>query len=133
MTKRRRVSVKDRVALFQREGGRCHFCGGLVYPGQAWQLSHRIPIALGGADDESNWGVIHTRPCHEELTRTVDVPAIAKAKRREAKHLGIRAAATIGSRGFTKPIKPSKRLSADRLASGLTELARRYRIMGEGK
>lgn len=110
--KRRRVSIRDRVALFAREGGRCHHCQGLVTLGQAWQLSHKIPLGLGGADDESNWGVIHTRPCHEELTRTVDVPAIARAKRREAKHIGAsRPSGTLRSRGFPRSPPRDKTLT----------------------
>jgi 5-methylcytosine-specific restriction endonuclease McrA len=109
---RRRVSTRDRVALFTREGGRCHHCLGLVTPGQAWQLSHKIPLALGGADDESNWGVIHTRPCHEQLTRTVDVPAIARAKRREAAHLGAKVSAgSLRSRGFSPPAPKDRTVS----------------------
>ena len=108
MTKRRRISTKDRVALFAREGGRCHHCAGLVTPGQAWELSHKTPLALGGADDETNWGVIHKRPCHEEVTRKVDIPTIAKAKRREAKNLGIRKPPTLRSRGFAAPAKKDR-------------------------
>jgi 5-methylcytosine-specific restriction enzyme A len=102
VTKRRHISTRERVALFIREGGKCHCCGGLVMPGQSWQVSHKIPLGLYGADDETNWAVIHTRPCHEELTRRVDIPAIARAKRREASFMGIRKPPTLRSRGFDK-------------------------------
>lgn len=101
MTKRRRISTKDRVALFEREGGICHLCKGLVHAGEAWDVSHDIPLELGGADDEINWKVAH-RKCHREHTRTVDVPNIAKAKRMQARHIGAKAPSSrpIQSAGF---------------------------------
>ena len=125
MIKRRRVSTRERVALFQREAGRCHHCLGLVYPGQAWQLSHKIPLALGGADDEKNWGVIHRRPCHEELTRNVDIPSIAQAKRREARHIGAKqSSGLIRSRGL--PLAAPKDRTLTKRSNGVNELARRF-------
>lgn len=97
------------MALFQREAGRCHMCGGTVQAGEAWDLSHERPLALGGADDETNWKVAH-RKCHREHTAKVDQPAISKAKRREAKHLGAKApsAKPIVSAGFAKKQRPEK-------------------------
>lgn len=84
MTKRRHISTKRRLALFTAKGGLCHLCGGKVVPPQAWDVSHVIPLELGGVDDESNWDVAH-RKCHRAHTAEHDVPAIAKAKRREAR------------------------------------------------
>jgi 5-methylcytosine-specific restriction enzyme A len=109
MTARRRVSTKARIALFAREGGTCHLCGGIVQAGEAWDLSHEIPLALGGADDQSNWRVAH-RKCHRVETSTKDVPAIAKAKRREAAHIGAKApsAKPIQSAGF-RPAPPQRK------------------------
>lgn len=46
-------------------------------------------------------------PCHAEKTKT-DVAAIAKAKRREALHLGVRKKPSFVSRGFAKYEKPAK-------------------------
>lgn len=50
--------------------------------------------------------------CHDPKTREHDVPAIAQAKRREAKHLGIAAPKQkITGRGFPSPKqKPAKPL-----------------------
>ena len=108
MTKRRRISTKDRVSLFTREKGICHQCKGPVTSGQGWQVSHIIPLALGGADDPSNWGVIHIK-CHKALTATEDVPRIAKAKRQEARHIGaVRPKQSIKSRGFDHKPRPHK-------------------------
>lgn len=87
--KRRSVTVAYLVALFKAKNGVCHICGGKIQPGEGWDRSHVIPLALGGADDATNEDVAH-RKCHRDLTAAVDVPNIAKAKRREAAHLGIR-------------------------------------------
>lgn len=89
MTSRKRQSTRDLVALFQREKGICHLCNLAVLPGQRWDVSHDKPLAMGGPDDPSNWRVAHRR-CHRAHTSAVDMPAIAKAKRSEAAHVGAR-------------------------------------------
>jgi 5-methylcytosine-specific restriction endonuclease McrA len=84
--KRKTVSTKARVALFQKHGGMCHICGGKINVGEGWELEHIIPFALGGEDEEHNWALAHTK-CHKAKTKD-DVATIAKAKRREARHIG---------------------------------------------
>lgn len=86
MAKRKTISAKARVALFQKHDGVCHLCGGKINVGEAWEVEHIIPFAMGGADDESNWSLAHIK-CHRAKT-TEDVGNIAKAKRREARHIG---------------------------------------------
>lgn len=85
--KRGRLTTRMRFALLKRENYRCHLCTGLIYPGQGWDVSHEIPIELGGPDDDTNRRAAH-RKCHREHTAKVDIPAIAKAKRIEAGHVG---------------------------------------------
>ena len=85
--KRKRFSVADKVAIFIRHKECCHICGGSVV-GKAWEVEHIIPLALGGADDESNWAPAH-KACHAPKT-VQDVADIARAKRRKARHLGIK-------------------------------------------
>lgn len=92
MVKRASISTKKRVALFQKHDGVCHICGGKISVGEAWQIEHIIPFAMGGADDESNWAPAHIK-CHRTKT-TDDVGKIAKAKRREARHLGVNVSRT---------------------------------------
>jgi len=89
---RKTISSKARVALFQKHGGECHICGGKINVGEAWDVEHVIPFAMGGADDESNWRPAHIK-CHRTKT-TDDVGKIAKAKRREARHLGVNVSRT---------------------------------------
>jgi 5-methylcytosine-specific restriction protein A len=85
--KRKRLTTLNRFELLKREHYRCHLCKGLIYPGQAWDVSHEIPIELNGADDDTNRRAAH-RKCHREYTAKVDIPAISKAKRLRARHVG---------------------------------------------
>lgn len=86
--KRKSISAKIRLKVFNDHSGRCHICGGKISVGEAWDVEHVIPIALGGADDETNWSPAHSK-CHRTKT-TSDMGAIAKAKRRESRHRGVR-------------------------------------------
>jgi 5-methylcytosine-specific restriction protein A len=139
MTARRRVSTKERLALFQRECGKCHLCGGIVQAGEAWDLSHEIPLALGGADDASNWKVAH-RKCHKAETAEKDIPNIARAKRREALHLGAKRAPEHKIKSAPMPVRPPQRKAstppaagsklAQTRALGSGEIARRYGAEG---
>ena len=86
MAKRKTISVKVRVALFQKHDGVCHLCGGKINVGEAWEVEHVIPFAMGGDDTEDNLRPAHTK-CHKVKT-VEDVGNIAKAKRREARHIG---------------------------------------------
>lgn len=89
--KRARLSTTARFELLQREKFRCHLCRGLIYVGQAWEISHEIPLELNGPDDDSNRRCAHVK-CHGIRTATIDLPAIARAKRIEASHHGARVA-----------------------------------------
>jgi hypothetical protein len=92
VTKRKSISTKQRVELFNEHNGICHICGGKINVGEAWEVEHRIPFAMGGEDSKSNWAPAHSK-CHRTKT-TDDVGAIAKAKRREARHIGINVSRT---------------------------------------
>jgi len=85
--RRKRLSTTERLALLERENATCHLCKGIIQPGQAWDVSHEIPLELGGADDDENRRAAH-RKCHRVHTAAVDLPTIAKAKRNYAKHRG---------------------------------------------
>lgn len=115
---RKHLSTRTRAEVFARHDGICHLCQGKIDgTKEAWDVSHETPLELGGADDESNWLVAH-RKCHLAHTATVDIPAIAKAKRREANHVGTKAPARtkIKSRGFPKSPRQSPTRTPDKLA-----------------
>lgn len=85
---RRSLSRSARLALFLAAGGRCHICGGLIRPGDGWEVEHVIPLAQGGEDGGDNLRPAHVK-CHRSKTSR-DAADTARAKRREAAHLGIK-------------------------------------------
>lgn len=100
---RRSFSAKDRLRIFTAHKGVCHLCSGLITVGEAWEVEHVIAYALTRDNSDENLRPAHKR-CHEIKTRQEDVPAIAKAERREAKHTGAsRPKQQIRSAGFPKP------------------------------
>lgn len=55
-----------RAARIMRQHDRtCHICGKPM----ADEVDHVIPLAEGGADDDSNLRPIHSVPCHAEKTQ----------------------------------------------------------------
>jgi len=52
-------------------------------------FDHIIPDAIGGDNSLQNCQVL-CKPCHDDKTRKIDVPIIAKAKRNYDKDRGIR-------------------------------------------
>jgi len=89
MSARKSISTRERVRLFTMHGGTCHICSGRIKVGEAWDVEHVVPLALGGADDDGNRHSAHIA-CHRLKTKG-DVSDMARAKRREAQHLGARA------------------------------------------
>lgn len=85
---RRRWSTRTRLRIHERDNGICYLCG-MPVGHMGFELDHKIPIALGGNDDEENMSLI-CRPCHVIKSRR-DVGDIAKAVRREASFLGAKA------------------------------------------
>lgn len=87
----------------------CELCG---LPAKKIEIDHVIPDALHTEDKKSN-DVSNARllcqPCHKTKTKN-DVAEIARAKRREAKHIGVRNRPTLKSRGFQKVEKENKSL-----------------------
>jgi 5-methylcytosine-specific restriction protein A len=94
MTVRKRLSTKDRVRIFELAKGVCHLCNGRIQTGQAWEVSHAVPLEMGGHDEDANRFPAH-KACHRQQTSEIDIPQIAKAKRRQARHLGIKKPRTI--------------------------------------
>lgn len=85
--KRKRLSTRDRKFVFDLAKGVCHLCNGEIKTGDAWEVSHAVPLEMGGADEIQNMFPAHQK-CHRRHTSEVDIPTIAKAKRREARHIG---------------------------------------------
>jgi 5-methylcytosine-specific restriction enzyme A len=101
--KRKRWSSTVRLRIFLAHDGKCHVCDQKISVGEGWDLDHRIALALGGDDAEPNLAPAHRKGCHAGKTAQEDVPAIAKAKRRQIAHVGAKAPKRpIQSAGFQK-------------------------------
>ncbi len=83
---RREFPTKIKAAAFARAAGNCEKCTGRLYVGK-FAYDHIIADGLGGKPTLENCAVL-CFSCHGDKTFASDVPAIAKAKRREAKHIG---------------------------------------------
>lgn len=83
---RREFPKKVKVAAYERANGRCERCTAPLRAG-AVQYDHVIPDAMGGEPTLANCECV-CRTCHRAKTSGTDLPQIARAKRREAKHIG---------------------------------------------
>ena len=103
---RRPISSKRRLELFTAQSGVCNICRAKIQVGQAWDVDHEIPLAMGGDDGGDNLKVVHAK-CHRgtgSKTADDDMPRIAKTKRMQAKFTGAwpRSRTPLRSRGFPK-------------------------------
>src|SRR5690554_6669861 len=100
---RKRFTSKDRARIFAAIGGFCHICKGKIDGvREAFEIEHVIAWELTRDDSDENLRPAHVS-CHKTKTHKQDRPAINRAKRREAKHMGIkRPKQSIKSRGFAK-------------------------------
>lgn len=104
---RKEFSKAIKVAVIKRAtvDGKvfCEECGCLA---KKWEIDHINPDGLTGEPTLENAKLL-CGLCHGEKTKC-DVKNIAQAKRREARHLGVRKKPTLVGRGFTKFEKPTK-------------------------
>lgn len=99
--KRKKFSAKDRARIFAAHDSICGISGVKIGPKDAWEIEHRIPLALGGTNDDENLYPALVEP-HKGKTK-LDVKAIAKCKRLEARENGSRRQRKpIPSRPFPK-------------------------------
>ena len=102
---RRRFTDKDRARIFANNNGVCHICGQKIDgTSEAWEIEHVIAWELTRDDSDDNLRPAHKLVCHQTKTHKQDRPAINKAKRREAKHNGVKRAASK----LAAPPKPAK-------------------------
>lgn len=89
-TKRRAMSPTRRLRIFEAHKGLCVICGGKIDGvREKFIIEHVRALGLGGADDDANCGPAHS-VCADVKTQVGDIPAIARAKRRKMKALGIK-------------------------------------------
>ena len=85
--KRKRRTGAQRLAILEAHGFKCYLSGAIIDPVKdRWEIEHRIPLAMGGTDDDEN---CYPALADAHLKKTVeDLSKIAKAKRVRLKHLG---------------------------------------------
>lgn len=99
---RRTWTTLQRAQIFLLHKGQCHLCPHKIDGGkERWDLEHIIPLAMGGKDEIENLAPAHV-DCHKDKTKS-DKANIAKAKRREAKHIGARAPSKWPKQKFNRP------------------------------
>ena len=88
-TPRRAMSPARRLRIWEAHKGICCLCS-LPIDGvrEPWIVEHVRALGLGGEDADANCAPAH-ETCRRDKDRQ-DVPAIAKAKRITARHLGIK-------------------------------------------
>lgn len=100
MTKRRTITRLFRAKVFDASGGMCHICGGRITASDKWEVEHRVPLELGGADELENMHPAHST-CHSAKTKE-DVARISKAKRQRAKFVSGKPKGKWQSRPFNQ-------------------------------
>ena len=92
---RQNFHPKVMIRAWDRADGCCELCktGSKLIPGNIF-YDHIIPDRMGGEPTLQNCQVL-CRSHHDAKTFTADIPNIARAKRRQRKHVGIRKPRTI--------------------------------------
>lgn len=111
----RKNFTKKTIAMrFQHAGGRCEGirdgkrCNAVLKPGN-WECDHNNPDGLTGNNSFANARAL-CLDCHYEKTNKHDKPAIAKAQRREYKHIAPAQKSKFLAQGF-RPAAPQKTAS----------------------
>jgi len=90
-TKRGRMSNRLKLAIWEREHGKCMICGSKLRVGH-FIFEHVRALELGGEDHEDNIRLTCT-PCATTKTK-VDHSTAAKAKRQKSGYLGLKVSKT---------------------------------------
>ena len=79
---RRRFSPLERAKFFDAANGHCEKCTRKIPHSDDWDLDHRIPLSLGGTNDDGNIQVLCSW-CHDDKTAgsSGDTATAAKSKR----------------------------------------------------
>lgn len=95
-----RVPPRVRLRVFTARDGICHISGRKIAAGEPWELEHIVALCNGGQHRESNLAPALVAP--HKLKTAADRAEKKIIDRKRKKHLGIRKAPTLRSRGFTK-------------------------------
>lgn len=82
------IPPRVKLRVFEAYGGKCHWTGQKIMPGDAWDADHIVALINGGENREANLAPILRGKAHKEKTAQ-DVAIKSKTARMRAKHLGI--------------------------------------------
>lgn len=105
---RKGFTPKQRQMVYDEFDGLCGCGCDEPLAGEAWDIDHAVPLALGGKHDLSNW--IPRLKAHHKRKTASDIKSISKAKRiakRETegpKPAKLKGGGKIQSAGFRKDI-----------------------------
>lgn len=100
---RRAMTSARKARIHASRNGVCWLCGKPVpVSGPDVRFDHKLPLELGGSDDDANIWPIHREPC-DRLKTQADAKRIAKM-RRQARMQEPKAPSRLRSRGFNKSI-----------------------------
>lgn len=100
-TPRRSMTAGRKLRIHTREKGKCWMCGKPVPTyGPEVRYDHRLPLELGGSDDDANVFPLHAEPC-DRLKTMADRRRIDKARRQRAMSAP-REPSRLQGRGFDK-------------------------------
>lgn len=103
MPRRRHISAKEKLQIFQRDDGVCHICKLQIDAGyEKWDAEHVIPVKMGGDDSymSENIRPAH-KSCHDGKSKD-DAGHIAKAKRMDQRQAGVKRTSSRGFRGYRR-------------------------------
>ena len=106
MVKRRRLTKAQRLQVYEKYGGKCAYCGNHISLAEM-QVDHIKPLALGGADDISNFAPACRICNYYKSTLTIEKfrEQLGLLKGRLEKDFTYRLALKYGLiRVFTKPV-----------------------------
>lgn len=72
---------RRRREVFERCGGRCHYCGEVLMLAGTWHIEHQMPQALGGTDEAGNL-VAACAPCNLAKSDRTAIEFVAAASPR---------------------------------------------------
>lgn len=74
---------RRRRQIFEKSGGKCHYCSTPLELTGEWHVDHMMPKALGGSNDPVNL-VASCPPCNHQKRDTTDQEFIAKRAKQAA-------------------------------------------------
>lgn len=81
------VPPRVRQRVFDAHDGRCALSGRKIHPGDKWEVDHRIALANGGENRETNLQPVLIAP--HRVKTAQDVAEKARDRRKRQKHLGL--------------------------------------------